>query len=124
MCTNQGRKKRAEERTAAAKARTEKASQEFVVTPTATPVPTPTYQAPVERPRGPTPGPVDTERQRETAKVRPRRRDRARRSRGTSLLQVKRPVGLRGINTKQGVNTGTTTPARASTPTTKPKNTN
>ena len=85
---------------------------------TAPPTPPPVAQAiqraPVEPPVTPTPTPVQEDETKLKAKVTAKRIKKKTRAQGTSQLQTKKPAqgGLSGINTPQGINTGTTTPTK------------
>jgi len=79
--------------------------------PTPPPAPVPVQRAPIEAPTAPTPPPQQDETKRK-AKVTAKKIQKKKRSAGTTQLATKKPAqgGLSGINTAQGVNTGTTTP--------------
>jgi len=85
--------------------------------PTPPPAPVPVQSAPVAPPTSPTPAPVTEDESKRKAKVSAKKIQKKKRSAGTTQLATKKPAtgGLQGINTPQGVNTGTTPP----TPTTK-----
>ena len=76
--------------------------------PTAPPTPAPVQRAPVEPPAAPTPLPQEDETKRK-AKITSKKVQKKKRSAGTTQLATKKPAegGLSGINTPQGVNTGT-----------------
>ena len=76
--------------------------------PTAPPAPQQIQRVPVEPPATPTPAPQADETKRK-AKVTSKKIQKKKRSAGTTQLQTKKPTrgGLQGINTPQGVNTGT-----------------
>ena len=78
--------------------------------PTPPPPPVPTQTAPVEAPPTPTPSPVTEDESKRKAKVSAKKIQKKKRSAGTTQLATKKPAtgGLQGINTPQGVNTGTT----------------
>ena len=81
--------------------------------PTPPPAPQAVVRAPVEPPATPTPAPQEDETKRK-AKITSKKVQKKKRSAGTSQLATKKPAegGLSGINTPQGINTGTTTPTK------------
>ena len=78
--------------------------------PTPPPAPQMVQRAPVEPPATPTPAPQEDETKRK-AKITSKKVQKKKRSAGTTQLATKKPTegGLSGINTPQGVNTGTGT---------------
>ena len=78
--------------------------------PTAPPAPQPVQRAPVDPPATPTPAPQEDETKRK-AKITSKKVQKKARSAGTTQLATKKPTtgGLQGINTPQGINTGTNT---------------
>ena len=80
------------------------------VAPTPPPPPAPTVTAPIEPPAAPTPAPQEDETKRK-AKITSKKVQKKKRSAGTTQLATKKPTtgGLQGINTPQGINTGTNT---------------
>jgi len=79
--------------------------------PTPPPAPAAVQRAPVEPPPTPTPAPVTEDETKRKAKVTAKKIQKKKRSAGTTQLATKKPAegGLSGINTPQGINTGTTT---------------
>ena len=85
--------------------------------PTPPPAPQMVQRAPVEPPQTPTPTPVQEDESKRKAKVTSKKVQKKARSAGTTQLATKKPEtgGLQGINTPQGINTGTgttTTPTK------------
>ena len=80
--------------------------------PTPPPAPQQVVRAPVEPPATPTPSPISEDETKRKAKITSKKVQKKKRSAGTTQLATKKPAegGLSGINTPQGVNTGTTTP--------------
>ena len=78
--------------------------------PTAPPAPQPVQRVPVDPPATPTPAPQEDETKRK-AKITSKKVQKKKRSAGTTQLATKKPTtgGLQGINTPQGINTGTNT---------------
>ena len=80
------------------------------VASTPPPPPAPVQTAPTPLPATPTPAPRGEDETKKKAKVTAKKVAKKVRARGTTQLQTKAPTtGLRGINTGQGVNTGTPT---------------
>jgi hypothetical protein len=78
--------------------------------PVAPPVPQAPQTAPTPTPAAPTPSPYSEDESKRKAKITGKKVQKKKRSAGTSQLQTKdKPTtgGLQGINTPQGVNTGT-----------------
>ena len=75
--------------------------------PTPPPAPLPVESAPTPMPEAPTPNPV-TDDTKKKAKVKAKKVAKEAAKKGTTQLQTKKPAtgGLKGITTKQGVNTG------------------
>ena len=89
--------------------------------PPSTPPPaTDVVKAPLPLPETPTPPPKDTDNTKKKAKVVAKKTMKKQASKGTTQLQTKKPEtgGLAGINTPQGINTGTggTTAPATTTP--------
>jgi hypothetical protein len=72
------------------------------------------FEANVAPPSTPTPSPVSEDETKRKAKVTAKKVQKKTRAQGTSQLATKKPAqgGLKGINTPQGVNTGTTPPTK------------
>ena len=81
------------------------------------PIAPPLEEVKQDLPATPTPTPVSEDESKRKAKVSAKKIQKKKRSAGTTQLATKKPAtgGLKGINTPQGINTGTTPP----TPTTK-----
>jgi len=81
--------------------------------PTPPPAPQPVQTAPVEPPATPTPPPQEDQSKRK-AKITSKKVQKKKRSAGTTQLATKKANpgtgGLSGINTPQGINTGTNKP--------------
>ena len=78
--------------------------------PTTTPPPPiPVQTAPTPLPEAPTPAPIQEDETKKKAKVKAKKVAKTAAKKGTTQLQTKKPKsgGLKGITTKQGVNTGT-----------------
>ena len=77
--------------------------------PTTPPPPQPVQTAPTPMPEAPTPTPVSEDETKKKAKVKAKKVAKTAAKKGTTQLQTKKPKsgGLKGITTKQGVNTGT-----------------
>ena len=77
--------------------------------PTTPPPPMPIQQAPTPMPEAPTPAPIQEDETKKKAKVKAKKVAKTAAKKGTTQLQTKKPKsgGLKGITTKQGVNTGT-----------------
>ena len=79
------------------------------VAPSPPPAPMPVQQAPTPLPEAPTPVPISEDETKRKAKVTAKKvASKGRGQQGTSRLATKKPAtgGLRGIQTGQGVNTG------------------
>ena len=78
--------------------------------PTPPPAPQMVQRTPVEPPATPTPAPQEDETKRK-AKITSKKVQKKKTSAGTTQLATKKPAtgGLSGINTPQGINTGTNT---------------
>jgi hypothetical protein len=81
------------------------------IAPTPPPVPTQTITDQVAPPPTPTPGPIEEDETKRKAKLTSKKVQKKKRSAGTTQLATKKPTtgGLQGINTPQGINTGTNT---------------
>ena len=92
--------------------------------PTAPPAPQETTTAPIAGPATPTPAPYSEDETKRKAKITGKKVQKKKRSAGTSQLQTKtqKPAtgGLQGINTPQGVNTGSQAAPTQQQPTKKP----